>query len=114
MLLLRRSSRPGNRLCSFRLLVRLLYGHPFLHLLVKFVDRIGFVRSLVAYRPGAINMFFRNKFGFRRYSILDAEVVNDEQAEFIANFGGYNIMAIATVRETDENGLIQRLTVRPK
>ena len=61
-----------------------------------------------------INMFFRNKFGFRRYSILDAEVVNDEQAEFIANFGGYNIMAIATVRETDENGLIQRLTVRPK
>ena len=62
----------------------------------------------------AINMFFRNKFGFRRYSILDAEVVNDEQAEFIANFGGYNIMAIATVRKTDENGLIQRLTVRPK
>ena len=54
LLLLRRSSRPGNRLCSFRLLVRLLYGHPFLHLLVKFVDRIGFVRSLVAYRPGAI------------------------------------------------------------
>ena len=39
---------------GFRLLVRLLYGHPFLHLLVKFVDRIGFVRSLVAYRPGAI------------------------------------------------------------
>ena len=30
------------------------------------------------------------------------------------NFGGYNIMAIATVRETDENGRIQRLTVRPK
>ena len=60
------------------------------------------------YGKEAINMFFR------RYSILDAEVVNDEQAEFIANFGGYNIMAIATVRETDENGLIQRLTVRPK
>ena len=66
------------------------------------------------YGKEAISMFFRNKFGFRRYSILDAEVVNDEQAEFIANFGGYNIMAIATVRKTDENGLIQRLTVRPK
>ena len=52
--------------------------------------------------------------GLAEYSILDAEVVNDEQAEFIANFGGYNIMAIATVRKTDENGLIQRLTVRPK
>ena len=42
------------------------------------------------YGKEAINMFFRNKFGC------------------------YNIMAIATVRETDENGLIQRLTVRPK
>lgn len=66
------------------------------------------------YGKEAINMFFRNKFGFRQYSILEAEVVNDTQAEFIANFGGYNIMAIATVREVDENGLIQRLTVRPK
>lgn len=27
------------------------------------------------YGKEAINMFFRNKFGFRRYSILDAEVV---------------------------------------
>ena len=46
------------------------------------------------YGKEAINIYYRNK--------------------FIANFGGYNIMAIATVRETDENGLIQRLTVRPK
>ena len=59
-------------------------------------------------------MFFRNKFGLPPLLHSDAEVVNDEQAEFIANFGGYNIMAIATVRKTDENGLIQRLTVRPK
>ena len=50
----------------------------------------------------------------QEYHIYGKEVVNDEQAEFIANFGGYNIMAIATVRKTDENGLIQRLTVRPK
>ena len=40
--------------------------------------------------------------------------VGDTQAEFIANFGGYNIMAIATVRNVDENGLITNLTVRPK
>ena len=66
------------------------------------------------YGREAINMFFRNKFGFRQYSIAEAEVVNDTQAEFIANFGGYNVMAIATVREVDENGLIQNLTVRPK
>ena len=28
------------------------------------------------YGREAINMFFRNKFGFRKYSILDGEVVN--------------------------------------
>ena len=49
-----------------------------------------------------------------RETIIGAEVVNKEQAEFIANFGGYHIMAIATVRETDKDGFIKRLTVRPK
>ncbi len=66
------------------------------------------------YGREAINMFFRNKFGFRRYSIAEAEIVNDTQAEFIANFAGYNIMAIATVREANDEGLIEKLTVRPK
>ena len=66
------------------------------------------------YGREAIHMFFRNKFGFHQYSIAEAEVVNEKQAEFIANFGGYHIMAIATVREVDEDGLIQNLTVRPK
>ena len=59
-------------------------------------------------------MFFKNKFSFRQYLISNAEVVNDEQAEFIASIGGYHVMAIATVRRVDENGLIERLTVRPK
>ena len=66
------------------------------------------------YGKEAINMFFRNKFLFRRYSIADAEVVNDTQAEFIANFGGYHIMAIATVLEATPDGHIVNLTVRPK
>lgn len=71
-------------------------------------------REYHIYGKEAINMFFRNKFGFRQYSIIGAEVVNKEQSEFIANFGGYHIMAIATVRETDKDGFIKRLTVRPK
>jgi len=71
-------------------------------------------REYHIYGREAINMFFRNKFGFRQYSIMGAEVVNDEQAEFIANFGGYHIMAIATVRRVNADGLIERLTVRPK
>ena len=66
------------------------------------------------YGREAIDMFFRNKFGFRQYSISEAEIANEKQAEFIANFGGYHIMAIATVLSVDDNGLIQRLTVRPK
>jgi hypothetical protein len=71
-------------------------------------------REYHIYGREAINMFFRNKFGFRQYSIMSAEVVNEKQAEFIADFGGYHIMAIATVREVDEDGYIKMLTVRPK
>ena len=43
-------------------------------------------REYHIYGKEAINMFFRNKFGFRQYSIIGAEVVNKEQAEFIANY----------------------------
>jgi hypothetical protein len=71
-------------------------------------------RQYHIYGREAINMFFRNKFGFRQYSIMSPEVVNEKQAEFIADFGGYHIMAIATVRELDEEGFIKMLTVRPK
>ena len=56
-------------------------------------------------------MLFRS---FGKCSISEAQVVNDTQAEFVANYGGYLVMAIATVRREDENGLIERLTVRPK
>lgn len=66
------------------------------------------------YGREAIDMFFKNKFTFRQYLISEAEIVNDEQAEFIASIGGYYVMCIATVRRVDEDGLITRLTVRPK
>ena len=66
------------------------------------------------YGREAIDMFFKNKFSFRQYLISEVEIVNDTQAEFIASIGGYYVMAIATVRRVDENGLITRLTVRPK
>ena len=66
------------------------------------------------YGREAINMFFRNKFTFGKCSITEAQVVNDTQAEFVVNYGGYLVMAIATVRRTDNEGRIERLTVRPK
>lgn len=66
------------------------------------------------YGREAISMFFRNKFTFRQYSISEAMVVNDNQAEFIASFGGFHVMAIATVQAASPDGHIARLTVRPK
>lgn len=66
------------------------------------------------YGKEAINMFFRNKFTFGKCSVMEAEVVNDTQAEFVVNYSGYMVMAIATVRRVSEDGKIERLTVRPK
>ena len=66
------------------------------------------------YGKEAIDMFFRNKFVFRQYHIYGAEILSDSQAKFFATIGGYCVMAIATIRRVDENGLIERLHVRPK
>ena len=48
------------------------------------------------YGREAISMFFRNKFLCRQYSILEPTVLSPSQAEFIACFGGYHVMAIVT------------------
>ena len=66
------------------------------------------------YGKEAISMFFRNKFLFRQYSILEPVILNDRQAEFIASFGGYNVMAIASLQQLSSDGHIRRLTVRLK
>ena len=67
---------------------------------------------------GIINDYCTNSAAQNEYHIYGREAISmffrNTQAEFIANFGGYNIMAIATVREVTEDGLIKRLTVRPK
>ena len=57
------------------------------------------------YGKEAIDMFFRNKFVFRQYHIYGAEILSDTQAKFFATIGGYCVMAIATIRRVDENGL---------
>lgn len=66
------------------------------------------------YGKAAIDMFFKNKFIFRQYLISEAEIINDNQAKFIACISGYFVMAIATIRGITENGLITKLTIRPK
>jgi len=71
-------------------------------------------REYHLYGKEAISMFFRNKFLFCQYSITEAAILNDSQVEFIASFGGYHVMAIATLQQISEDGHIKRLTVRPK
>ena len=66
------------------------------------------------YGKEAISMFFRNKFLFCQYSIMEATILNDYQAEFIASFGGYNVMAIVNLQQLSSDEHIKRLTVRPK
>ena len=66
------------------------------------------------YGKEAISMFFRNKFLFRQYSIMEANILSDTEAEFVASYGGYLIMGLVNLQKVTENGQIQRLTVRPK
>lgn len=66
------------------------------------------------YGKEAISMFFRNKFQFRQYSVTEAHILNDNQAEFIACFGGYNVMGLVDLQQVTEEGKIRRLTVRPR
>lgn len=62
----------------------------------------------------AISMFFRNKFLFCQYSISSPIVLNSSQAEFIASYSGFHVMAIASLQQLTADGHIRRLTVQPK
>lgn len=66
------------------------------------------------YGKEAISMFFRNKFLFCQYSILEPAVLSDSQAEFIADFDGCYVAAIANLQQISGDGRIRRVTVRPK
>ncbi len=65
------------------------------------------------YGPEGIDMFFRNRFIFRRFAITEAMIDSDTQAHYVGIYGQYHLRSIATIQEFDENGLIRRLVVRP-
>ena len=69
--------------------------------------------QLHAYGPEGIDMFFRNRFLFRRFEITDPLIVSDTQAYYYAVYNGYHIRAVATIQDFSEDGEIQRLVVRP-
>ena len=51
------------------------------------------------YGKEAISMFFRNKFMFRQYAVMESHILNDTQTEFVASFGGYCVMALVHFQE---------------
>lgn len=66
------------------------------------------------YGREAISMFYRNRFTFGRHSVREMSMIDDRRAAFVADYDGYLVMAIATIRYTSDSGLIGRLSVRPR
>lgn len=69
--------------------------------------------QLHAYGPEGIDMFFRNRFIFRKFEIMDPIIISDTQVYYYAVYEGYHMRAIATIQDFSEDGEIQRLVVRP-
>lgn len=69
--------------------------------------------QISAYGPEAIDMFFRNRFIFRRFKIFDPVIVSDTQVYYYAIYGDYHMRAVATIQGFSEDGEIQRMVVRP-
>ena len=67
----------------------------------------------VDYCPKDIDMFFRNRFLFKKFQITDPLIISDTQAYYYAVYNGYHIRAVATIQDFSEDGEIQRLVVRP-
>lgn len=60
-----------------------------------------------------IDMFFRNRFIFRKFKIFDPVIVSDTQVYYYAIYGDYHMRAVATIQDFSEDGEIQRMVVRP-
>ena len=60
-----------------------------------------------------IDMFFRNRFLFRRFEIVDPVITSDTQAYYYAVYNGYHMRAVATIQDFSKDGDIQRMVVRP-
>ena len=50
--------------------------------------------QLHAYGPEGIDMFFRNRFLFKKFQITDPLIISDTQAYYYDVYNGYHIRAI--------------------
>ena len=71
------------------------------------------IQKIHELHPEGIDMFFRNRFLFKRFQITDPLIISDTQAYYYAVYNGYHIRAVATIQDFSEDGEIQRLVVRP-
>lgn len=60
-----------------------------------------------------IDMFFRNLFIFRKFSITDPQILSDKEALFVGIYGSYYLIAVATILDYDTEGNIRNMAVRP-
>jgi hypothetical protein len=74
------------------------------------------VAGLAAYHcygTEGIDMFFRNLFIFRKFSITDPQILSDKEALFVGIYGSYYLIAVATILDYNTDGTIRNMTVRP-
>lgn len=60
-----------------------------------------------------IEMFFRNQFVFRKFSITDPNILSEKEALFVGIYGTFYMVAVATILDYDQDGKIRHLVVRP-
>lgn len=65
------------------------------------------------YGSACIEMFFRNRFTFKRLIVSDPVVENETTASFFGAYDGPYIFAHFRIEEFDANGLIKKVVVHP-
>ncbi|MCD8088686.1 MAG: nuclear transport factor 2 family protein [Oscillospiraceae bacterium] len=60
-----------------------------------------------------IDMFFRNQFIFRKFSLAEPQIMSDKEALFVGVYGNYYLVAVATILDYDAEGNIRNMVVRP-
>lgn len=86
---------------------------------VDYCPSIAERQNTFLYGPNSINMYFHNRFMFNGFTMLDPRITDDSSADFIVNYGGRLVHAVAEIAtfgcsETDSSEKrIKDLVIRP-
>ncbi len=64
------------------------------------------------YGPKGVEMFFRNKFTFRLFTISDYVIEDSNTATFMVSYQGKYVYARAAIEKLSPDGLIDTITVK--